>query len=138
MVHARRDIEDGIGKGRLSNRAQRNEARACGSARCNEITNPGSDRAAGEKPGHQSDLVPAPTKNSWKRARRRQEVMPPKQRYLISRNSSMPYLEPSRPRPDSFTPPKGATSVEIIPVLIPTMPYSRASATRQTRAISRP
>jgi hypothetical protein len=36
--------------------------------------------------------------------------MPPKHMYLISRNSSIPYLDPSRPRPDSFTPPKGATS----------------------------
>jgi hypothetical protein len=31
--------------------------------------------------------------------------------YLISTNSSMPWSEPSRPRPDSLTPPKGATSV---------------------------
>src|SRR6267142_5886935 len=51
-------------------------------------------------------------------------VMPPKHMYLISRNSSIPYLEPSRPRPDSFTPPKGATSVEMLPVLMPTIPYS--------------
>jgi hypothetical protein len=36
--------------------------------------------------------------------------MPPKHMYFISRNSSMPYLEPSRPMPDSFTPPKDATS----------------------------
>jgi len=33
------------------------------------------------------------------------------------------------PNPDSFIPPNGATSVEIIPVLIPTIPYSSASAT---------
>src|SRR5258707_10412570 len=64
--------------------------------------------------------------------------IPPTQRYLISRNSSRPYLDPSRPRPDSFMPPNGATSVEMIPVLIPTMPYSSASATRQTRPMSRP
>ena len=49
----------------------------------------------------------------------------------------MPYLEPSRPLPDSFTPPKGATSVEMMPSLMPTMPYSNASATRQTRPMSR-
>src|SRR5580704_8934412 len=49
----------------------------------------------------------------------------------------MPYLEPSRPVPDSFIPPNGATSVEISPVLSPTMPYSSASATRQERARSR-
>ena len=35
--------------------------------------------------------------------------------------------------PDSFMPPNGATSVEMMPVLMPTMPYSRPSATRQTR-----
>src|SRR5262245_26578462 len=29
---------------------------------------------------------------------------PPINTYLISRYSSMPYLEPSRPRPDDFTP----------------------------------
>ena len=34
----------------------------------------------------------------------------------------MPYLEPSRPMPDSFMPPNGATSVETKPVLMPTMP----------------
>src|SRR5688572_32319443 len=64
--------------------------------------------------------------------------IPPKQRYLISRNSSMPYFDPSRPSPDSLTPPNGATSVEIRPVLMPTIPDSSASATRQTRPISRP
>src|SRR5262249_25877622 len=64
--------------------------------------------------------------------------MPPMQRYLISRNSSMPYFDPSRPRPDSLTPPNGATSAEITPVLTPTMPYSSASATRQMRPMSRP
>lgn len=62
---------------------------------------------------------------------------PPMHRYLISTKSSMPYLEPSRPMPDSLTPPKGATSVEIIPSLMPTMPYSSASATRQIRPMSR-
>src|SRR5687768_9308791 len=64
--------------------------------------------------------------------------MPPKQRYFISRNSSMPYFDPSRPSPDSLTPPNGATSVEIRPVLMPTIPDSSASATRHTRPISRP
>ena len=49
----------------------------------------------------------------------------------------MPYFEPSRPMPDSLTPPNGATSVEMMPVLMPTMPYSSASATRQTRPMSR-
>src|SRR5205823_1637239 len=62
---------------------------------------------------------------------------PPSRMYLISRNSSMPYFEPSRPRPDCLTPPKGATSVVISPLLTPTIPYSSASATRQTRPMSR-
>ena len=52
-------------------------------------------------------------------------------RYLISSHSSIPYLDPSRPMPDSLTPPNGATSVEITPVLIPRIPYSSASETRQ-------
>src|ERR1700730_4064104 len=42
--------------------------------------------------------------------------MPPMQRYLTSRNPSMPYFEPSRPMPLSFMPPKGAISVEMMPV----------------------
>ena len=54
-------------------------------------------------------------------------------RYFSSSHSSMPYFEPSRPMPDSFIPPKGATSVEMNPVLIPTIPYSSASDTRQMR-----
>jgi hypothetical protein len=36
-----------------------------------------------------------------------------------------------------LTPPKGATAVEIRPVLTPTMPYSSAPATRQMRPMSR-
>ena len=48
--------------------------------------------------------------------------IPPMARYLISSQSSMPYFEPSRPMPDSFMPPNGATSVETKPVLTPTMP----------------
>ena len=51
------------------------------------------------------------------------------QTYFISRNSSMPWWLPSRPRPDCLTPPKGATSVEMMPVFTPTIPYSSASAT---------
>ena len=50
----------------------------------------------------------------------------------------MPYFEPSRPMPLSFMPPKGAISVEMMPSLMPTMPYSSASATRQMRPLSRP
>ena len=60
--------------------------------------------------------------------------MPPRQTYFISVNSSMPYFDPSRPSPDSLTPPNGASAVEMSPVLTPTMPYSSASATRKTRA----
>src|SRR6476646_7520671 len=49
--------------------------------------------------------------------------IPPMQRYFNSSHSSIPYFEPSRPMPDSLTPPNGATSVEMTPVLMPTMPY---------------
>jgi hypothetical protein len=49
----------------------------------------------------------------------------------------MPYFEPSRPMPLSFMPPNGAISVEMMPSLMPTMPYSSASATRQMRPMSR-
>jgi hypothetical protein len=38
----------------------------------------------------------------------------------------MPYFEPSRPMPLFFMPPNGAISVELMPSLMPTMPYSRA------------
>ena len=58
----------------------------------------------------------------------REVQIPPMHRYLISRKSSMPYFEPSRPMPDSFMPPNGATSVEMMPVLMPTMPSSSCSA----------
>ncbi len=34
----------------------------------------------------------------------------------------MPCREPSRPSPDCFTPPNGATSEEMMPSLMPTMP----------------
>ena len=56
---------------------------------------------------------------------------------MISSHSSIPYFEPSRPMPDSFTPPNGTTSEEISPVLIPWMPYSSASDSRQIRPLSR-
>ena len=42
--------------------------------------------------------------------------------------SSMPYFDPSRPIPDSLTPPNGATSFEMIPSLTPTIPYSSPTA----------
>lgn len=60
-----------------------------------------------------------------------------RQTYLISRNSSIPYFPPSRPIPDSFTPPKGTLSPAIIPVLTPMIPYSSASDTLHMRLISR-
>src|SRR5262249_52940611 len=88
-------------------------------------------RRLGEK-GRPHGVAP-----TLKSPRNEADQIPPMQRYLISRKSSMPYFEPSRPVPDSFMPPKGATSVEIIPVLMPTMPYSTCSATRQTRPMSR-
>lgn len=56
--------------------------------------------------------------------------------YLSSKYSSIPYFEPSRPKPDCLMPPKGANSVEIEPLLTPTMPYSKASLTRHCRAVS--
>lgn len=62
---------------------------------------------------------------------------PPRHRYLISTYSSMPWCEPSRPRPDCLTPPKGTCSALISPVLMPTMPLSSASATRKMRPTSR-
>ena len=71
------------------------------------------------------------------RPRSRHGQMPPMQRYLTSIHSSMPYFEPSRPMPDSLTPPNGETSLEMKPVLMPTMPVSRPSATRQMRPMSR-
>jgi hypothetical protein len=49
----------------------------------------------------------------------------------------MPYFEPSRPMPLSFMPQNGAIAVEMIPSLLPTMPYSSASATRQMQPLSR-
>lgn len=54
----------------------------------------------------------------------------------LTRYSSTPYLEPSLPKPDSFTPPNGAAGSEIRPVLTPTIPTSRASATLYTRCRS--
>ena len=48
----------------------------------------------------------------------------------------MPYLEPSRPKPDCFQPPNGAISEEMAPSLTPTIPTSIASATRQIWPIS--
>lgn len=56
---------------------------------------------------------------------------PPRHTYLTSRYSSMPYLEPSRPRPDCFTPPNGHSTADSSPSLTPTMPTSSRSATRQ-------
>ncbi len=43
---------------------------------------------------------------------------------------------PSRPSPDCLTPPKGAASIETVPVLSPTIPNSSASPTRQARRMS--
>lgn len=60
-----------------------------------------------------------------------------RQTYFVSRYSSMPRCEPSRPMPDCLTPPNGASSVEMMPVFTPTIPYSSASETRCTRPTSR-
>ncbi|KXT16323.1 hypothetical protein AC579_3747 [Pseudocercospora musae] len=48
--------------------------------------------------------------------------MPPIVMLLIVVYSSMPYLLPSRPNPECFTPPKGAAGSLMSPVLIPTIP----------------
>jgi len=56
--------------------------------------------------------------------------IPPMHTYLTTRYSSIPKWDPSRPKPDCLTPPNGATSVEMIPVLMPSIPYSRRSAMR--------
>src|SRR5262249_40627609 len=53
--------------------------------------------------------------------------------YLVSRNSSIPGRPPSRPSPDSFTPPNGAAGFDTTPWFKPTMPVSRASQTRRPR-----
>jgi hypothetical protein len=52
---------------------------------------------------------------------------------LISRNSSIPHLDASRPRPEAFTPLDVATSDEKMPVLAETIPYSNASLTHDGR-----
>ncbi|KAE9543270.1 hypothetical protein AGLY_003181 [Aphis glycines] len=56
----------------------------------------------------------------------------PKQIYFISVYSSIPWREPSLPRPDSLTPPNAASVADIIPSLTPTIPTSKAFATLQT------
>jgi hypothetical protein len=49
----------------------------------------------------------------------------------------IPYFEPFATDTAFLDTPKGATSVEMRPVLSPTMPYSSASVTRHERARSR-
>jgi len=63
-------------------------------------------------------------------------LMLPKQRYFISVYSSMPYLEPSRPMPDSLTPPNAPSAQLMRPSLIPTIPTSNFLATRKHWLIS--
>src|SRR6185369_4388865 len=53
----------------------------------------------------------------------------PCSRNLVWRYSSRPYFDPSRPYPEAFTPPKGATSEESAKSLIPTRPASRLAPT---------
>ena len=53
--------------------------------------------------------------------------------YFVCKNSWMPSKPPSRPRPDCFTPPKGAAGSEITPLLMATIPDSIASAVRRAR-----
>src|SRR6185437_9046148 len=65
--------------------------------------------------GSADPTIPAGSGSTEPRQGPHQPVTPPRHRYLTSRNSSMPYFEPSRPSPLSLTPPKGATSVEMMP-----------------------
>jgi hypothetical protein len=57
----------------------------------------------------------------------------PRQMYFVSTYSSMPYFDPSLPRPEDLIPPNGATSVEMIPSLTPTIPTSIASENLKIR-----
>jgi hypothetical protein len=57
--------------------------------------------------------------------------------YFVSRYSSMPSWPPSRPKPDCFTPPKGAEAFETMPWFRPTMPVSSPSTTLRARLRSR-
>ncbi len=53
-----------------------------------------------------------------------------------SQNSSRPSRPPSRPKPDSFMPPKGASGVGPAPVFRPTWPKRSWPMTRSARAES--
>ena len=55
----------------------------------------------------------------------------PKQIYLSSVYSSIPYCAPSLPIPDSLIPPKAPSAQDIMPSLTPTIPLSSLRATRQ-------
>src|SRR4051794_7150802 len=102
----------------------------------------GRDEQRGRRASAEAE--PHPVRNERRRALggalqivRAHRSRPASSMYLRAVNSSMPCREPSRPMPDSLTPPNGATSVEMISVLTPTIPYSSASATRNTRPRSR-
>jgi hypothetical protein len=53
---------------------------------------------------------------------------------FCSTNSSIPVVPPSRPSPDSFTPPKGAAGLDTVPEFTPTTPTSNRSDTRRVRS----
>jgi hypothetical protein len=55
----------------------------------------------------------------------------PIQKNLLFKYSLIPYLDPSYPKPDSLTPPNGASIVDIKLSLAPIKPTSKRSATRQ-------
>lgn len=66
----------------------------------------------GEKWTHNTQSgSPAPQN---KKRKRRVALKGPICSDLTSRYSSIPYLEPSRPRPDCLTPPNGATCIEAL------------------------
>src|SRR5690606_29331210 len=59
------------------------------------------------------------------------------QRYFSSVKASIPWRDPSRPRPDCFQPPKGTGPPVIFTRLTATMPKSSARDSRSARAPSR-
>src|SRR5690606_12316790 len=59
------------------------------------------------------------------------------QRYFSSVKASIPWRDPSRPRPDCFQPPKGTGPPVILTRLTATMPKSGARDSRSARAPSR-
>lgn len=64
------------------------------------------------------------------------QVCQPTRTYLSSRYSLIPSCDPSRPIPDSLTPPNGAEGSEATPTLTATMPDSILPTTSRTWSMS--